>query len=86
MGFKDREASRKSTDAVKTLISKNIQPKKKSGKKQPISLTVDPVLYENIKRIAFVKRMKVSEIFDEFIENYVNEHQAELEEYEALNK
>ena len=86
MGFKDREASRKSADAVKTLISKKTPGKKKGGKKQPISLTVDPVLYESIKRIAFVKRMKVSEIFDEFIENYVNEHQAELEEYEALNK
>ena len=52
--------------------------------KKRVSLSILPSLYEDIQKIAYVQRKSVSEIICSLMEQYRNENQKDLEEYENV--
>ena len=51
-----------------------------------ISLSVLPSLYEDIQKIAYVQRRSVSDIVEEQLRRYREEHDDALSEYEKIKK
>ena len=60
------------------------RPKEERELKKRISLSVQPSLYDDIQKIAYVQRKSVSEIICSLMEPYRNENQKDLEEYENV--
>ena len=60
------------------------RPKEERELKNRISLSVQPSLYDDIQKIAYVQRKSVSEIICSLMEQYRNENQKDLEEYENV--
>ena len=60
------------------------RPKEERELKKRISLSVQPSLYDDIQKIAYVQRKSVSEIICSLMEQYRNENQNNLEEYENV--
>ena len=60
------------------------RPKEERELKKRISLSVQPSLYDDIQKIAYVQRKSVSEIRCSLMEQYRNENQKDLEEYENV--
>ena len=54
--------------------------------KKRISLSVLPSLYEDIQKIAYVQRRSVSDIVEEQLRRYREEHDDALSEYEKIKK
>ena len=63
------------------------RPKEERRKlKKRISLSVLPSLYEDIQKIAYVQRRSVSDIVEEQLRRYREEHDDALSEYEKIKK
>ena len=62
------------------------RPKENRELKKRISLSVLPSLYEDIQKIAFVKRKSISNLLGEQMELYRKEHENDLLEYEKLKR
>lgn len=60
------------------------RPKEARELKKRISLSVQPSLYDDIQKIAYVQRKSVSEIICGLMEQYRNENQKDLEDYENV--
>ena len=60
------------------------RPKEERELKKRISLSVQPSLYDDIQKIAYVQRKSVSEVISSLMEQYRNENQKDLEEYENV--
>ena len=60
------------------------RPKEERELKKRISFSVQPSLYDDIQKIAYVQRKSVSEIICSLMEQYRNENQKDLEEYENV--
>lgn len=60
------------------------RPKEERELKKRISLSVQPSLYDDIQKMAYVQRKSVSEIICSLMEQYRNENQKDLEEYENV--
>ena len=60
------------------------RPKEERELKKRIGLSVQPSLYDDIQKIAYVQRKSVSEIICSLMEQYRNENQKDLEEYENV--
>ena len=60
------------------------RPKEERELKKRISLSVQPSLYDDLQKIAYVQRKSVSEIICSLMEQYRNENQKDLEEYENV--
>ena len=60
------------------------RPKEERELKKRISLSVQPSLYDDIQKIAYVQRKSVSEIICSLMKQYRNENQKDLEEYENV--
>lgn len=61
------------------------RPKENRELKKRISLSVFPSLYDDIQKIAYVQRRSVSDLLSSMMEEYRNNHMAELEEYKTLD-
>jgi hypothetical protein len=60
------------------------RPKEDRELKKRISLSVKPSVYNDIQKIAYVQRKSVSEIIGLLMEQYRNENQSSLEDYENV--
>ena len=94
-GFAEREKNRERKSVVAAMISEAPQehfatsrgrPKEKREIKKRISLAVLPSLYEDIKKIAYVERRSISEVFSKCIEKYVADNEGKLKEYDKIKK
>ena len=92
--LQDRENKRKSIiggmidapAAPATNTGSRGRPKVDRELKKRISLSVLPSLYDDIQKIAYVQRRSVSELLSAMMEEYRVSHDAELAEYENLQK
>ena len=90
--LEDRESRRKSIvgNMIESSSSEGSgsgmrgRPKEERELKKRISLSVQPSLYDDIQKIAYVQRKSVSEIICSLMEQYRNENQKDLEEYENV--
>ena len=63
------------------------RPKETSKElKKRVSLSILPSLYEDIQKIAYVQRRSVSNIVEEQLRRYREEHNDALSEYEKIKK
>lgn len=60
------------------------RPKEDRELKKRISLSVLPSIYEEIQKIAYVKRKSVSNILETVMEDYINKHRSDLVEYDKI--
>lgn len=60
------------------------RPKEDRELKKRISLSVLPSIYEEIQKIAYVKRRSVSNILETVMEDYINKHRSDLVEYDKI--
>lgn len=60
------------------------RPKAERELKKRISLSVLPSLYDDIQRIAYVQRRSASELVADIMEQYRDDHMAELAEYHKI--
>ena len=60
------------------------RPKAERELKKRISLSILPSLYEDIQRIAYVQRRSASELVADIMEQYLNDHNAELTEFHRI--
>ncbi|UOX48367.1 hypothetical protein [Flavonifractor plautii] len=93
--LEERESRRRSatvgkfveqTPMVDTSSGRRGRPKENRELKKRISLSVLPSLYEDIQKIAFVKRKSISNLLGEQMELYRKEHENDLLEYEKLKR
>ena len=93
--LEERESRRRSatvgkfveqTPMVDTSSGRRGRPKENRELKKRISLSVLPSLYEDIQKIAFVKRKSISNLLGEQMELYRKEHENDLLEYEQLKR
>ena len=93
--LEERESRRRSatvgkfveqTPLVDTSFGRRGRPKENRELKKRISLSVLPSLYEDIQKIAFVKRKSISNLLGEQMELYRKEHENDLLEYEKLKR
>ncbi|CUQ45537.1 Uncharacterised protein [Flavonifractor plautii] len=93
--LEERESRRRSatvgkfveqTPMVDTSFGRRGRPKENRELKKRISLSVLPSLYEDIQKIAFVKRKSISNLLGEQMELYRKEHENDLLEYEKLKR
>lgn len=93
--LEERESRRRSatvgkfveqTPMVDTSFGRRGRPKENRELKKQISLSVLPSLYEDIQKIAFVKRKSISNLLGEQMELYRKEHENDLLEYEKLKR
>ena len=54
--------------------------------KKRVSLSVLPSLYEDIQKIAYIQRRSVSDLVEEQLRRYRQEHKDTLTEYEEIKK
>ena len=91
-GFTDREEKRTGHGVAASIISAGIptatkgRPKAGRETKKRISLAIMPSLYDDVQKIAFVKRKSVSEIFSFCVEQYVMKNSGALKEYEKIKE
>lgn len=89
--FEDRE-NRRRTSVVGSMVDcvpsvsggGRGRPKEDREIKKRVSLSVLPSLYEDIQRIAFVQRRSVSDLIGGLMEQFREEHEKELAEYERI--
>lgn len=62
------------------------RPRENRETKKRVSLSVLPSLYEDIQKIAYVERRSTSDLVAALMEQYREEHGAELAEYRTLTK
>lgn len=92
MGLADREGKRAGHGVVASILQAEPVATGKGRLKSAretkirISLAILPSLYEDVKKIAFMKRRSVSETVAQCLEQYVRENQDNLMEYEAMNR
>ena len=91
--MEDRENRRRasvvgSIAGVEPEISgvKKGRPKETRETKKRVSLSLFPSIYEDIQKIAYVQRRSASDLVGKLLERYRGKHEAELAEYEALEK
>lgn len=93
--LEERESRRRSatvgkfveqTPMVDTSSGRRGRPKENRELKKRISLSVLPSLYEDIQKIAFVKRKSISNLLGEQMELYRKEYENDLLEYEKLKR
>ena len=93
--LEERESRRRSatvgkfveqTPMVDTSSGRRGRPKENRELKKRISLSVLPSLYEDIQKIALVKRKSISNLLGEQMELYRKEHENDLLEYEKLKR
>lgn len=93
--LEERESRRRSatvgkfveqTPMADTSSGRRGRPKENRELKKRISLSVLPSLYEDIQKIAFVKRKSISNLLGEQMELYRKEHENDLLEYEKLKR
>lgn len=93
--LEERESRRRSATVGKfveqppmaaTSSGRRGRPKENRELKKRISLSVLPSLYEDIQKIAFVKRKSISNLLGEQMELYRKEHENDLLEYEKLKR
>lgn len=93
--LEERESRRRSTAVGKFVEQTPVEagssgrrgrPKEDRELKKRISLSVLPSLYEDIQKIAFVKRKSISNLLGEQMELYRKEHENDLLEYEKLKR
>lgn len=60
------------------------RPKEKRETKKSVTFSVLPSLYEDIQKIAYVERRSFSEVVAKLLEQYREEHQAEISEYDRV--
>ena len=93
--LEERESRRRSatvgkfveqTPMVDTSSGRRGRLKDNRELKKRISLSVLPSLYEDIQKIAFVKRKSISNLLGEQMELYRKEHENDLLEYEKLKR
>lgn len=90
--LEDRENRRKSIvgsivadgPAPATTAGGRGRPKETRELKKRISLSVLPSLYEDIQHIAYVQRRSTSELVAAILEQYREEHRADLDEYQKI--
>lgn len=54
--------------------------------KKKYNFSLWPTEYENMKKIAYVKRRSISDVMGDLIESYVEKNAAVLEEYDRIVK
>ena len=93
--LEERESRRRSATVGKfveqppmaaTSSGRRGRPKENRELKKRISLSVLPSLYEDIQKIAFVKRKSISNLLGEQMELYRKEHENDWLEYEKLKR
>lgn len=85
-----RENRRKSI--IATMVNETQQPaihgrgrpKENRETKKSVTFSVLPSLYEDIQKIAYVERRSFSEVVAKLLEQYREEHQAEISEYDRV--
>ncbi len=91
-GFMDREEKRTGHGVAASIISAGIptapkgRPKAGRETKKRISLAIMPSLYNDVQKIAFVKRKSVSEIISFCVEQYILENAGALKEYKKIKE
>lgn len=60
------------------------RPKETRETKKRVSLSVLPSLYEDIQKIAYIKRRSVSDLLTELMEQYRQQHLEEIEEFRRI--
>ena len=91
--LEERESRRRSTAVGKFVEQPPVEavssgrrgrPKENRELKKRISLSVLPSIYEEIQKIAYVKRRSVSNILETVMEDYINKHRSDLVEYDKI--
>jgi hypothetical protein len=72
--------------AKQEQATKRGRPKEEREIKKRISLAIFPSIYEDIKKIAYVDRESISEVISNCLEEYIEQNQAKLKEYDRLTK
>ena len=62
------------------------RPRENREKKKSVTLSLLPSLHEDIQKIAYVQRRSVSNIVEEQLRRYREEHNDALSEYEKIKK
>lgn len=62
------------------------RPKAEREIKKRVSLSILPSLYEDIQRIAYVQRRSASELVADIMEQYRDDHNPELVEYQKIKQ
>ncbi len=62
------------------------RPKTAGETKKRITLAMYPSIYENLQKIAFVKRKSISGIVEELASSYIAENTGTLDEYDRIQK
>ena len=60
------------------------RPKENRETKKSVPFSVLPSLYEDIQKIAYVERRSFSEVVAKLLEQYREDHQAEISEYDRV--
>lgn len=91
--LEERESRRKSTAVGKFVEQPPVEvassgrrgrPKENRELKKRISLSVLPSIYEKIQKIAYIQRRSISDVLENTMKEYINEHSADLIEYEKI--
>lgn len=91
--LEERESRRRSTAVGKFVEQMPVEavssgrrgrPKENRELKKRISLSVLPSIYEGIQKIAYVQRRSISDVLENTMKDYINEHRADLIEYEKI--
>lgn len=78
-----------STESESTEKNKSVgrgRPPVDRETKKRVSMSLFPSDYENIKKIAFMERVSISDIIGDLINKYVSEKADLLKEYDKLKK
>lgn len=67
-----------------TAPSQKGRPKSNRETKKRISLAIYPSVYNNLQRIAYVKRQSTSDVITRLVMDYVNANADALEEYTRM--
>jgi hypothetical protein len=62
------------------------RPRENREKKKSVTLSLLPSLHEDIQKIAYVQRRSFSEVVTMLLEQYREEHQADISEYDRVKK
>lgn len=91
--LEERESRRRSaavgkfveqTPMVATSSGRRGRPKENRELKKRVSLSLRPSVYERIQKIAYVQRKSTSELLENIMEKYINEHNKDLSEYDKI--
>ena len=92
MGFKDREDKRASAGVVSSIVTRSPYKEKlgRSPDKGELvirkTITVLPSVWDDLKKIAYVERIPVSQIVSQLVLEYIAKNKESLKEFEDLRK